>query len=69
VPTYDYKCQDCGKRFDIRASISAYSEGLEAECPECGSDKTTRGFSAINVLTGSQGSGQSSNSCGFSGFG
>ena len=68
MPTYDYRCQDCGEAFDIRASMAAYSEGLSPRCPECGSANAVRGFSAVNVLTGSSGSGQSSGSCGPSAF-
>ncbi len=74
MPTYDYKCQDCGKAFNVRASIAAYSEGLNAECPECGSDNPVRVFSGVNVLTGSVRGGSPSSACdlggcGASGFG
>ncbi|UCG87135.1 MAG: zinc ribbon domain-containing protein [Gemmatimonadota bacterium] len=70
MPTYDYKCQDCGHAFDIRASMAAYSEGLAAQCPECGSHNAVRGFSAVNVLAGSRGSSGSAGTagCGPSGF-
>ena len=73
MPTYDYTCQDCGKKFDIRASIAAYSDGLRPPCPECGSTNAVRGFTAVNVLTGTGSSGGSTRStgagCGSSGFG
>jgi putative FmdB family regulatory protein len=68
VPTYDYRCQDCGKPFDVRASMAAYSEGLTPRCPDCGSENAVRGFSAVNVLTGSHGSTYPSGGCGPSGF-
>jgi len=69
VPTYDYQCQDCGKPFEIRASISAYSEGLSPLCPDCGSDNAERTFGAVNVLTGSRSTGAPPAGCGTSGFG
>jgi putative FmdB family regulatory protein len=70
VPTYDYKCEDCGKAFDVRASIAAYTEGLKPRCPECGSQNAVRGFSVVNVLSGSRGSSGShgGTGCGPSGF-
>jgi putative FmdB family regulatory protein len=32
VPTYEYECKDCGKRFDIFQSITA--DPIEV-CPSC----------------------------------
>jgi putative FmdB family regulatory protein len=68
VPTYDYVCQDCSKEFDLRASIAAYSKGLSPRCPDCGSENAARGFSAVNVLTGSSGTNTASSNCGPGGF-
>lgn len=68
MPTYEYTCENCDKPFDIRASIATYTEGLNARCPACGSDQVVRGFSAVNVLTGSQRSTGTSAGCGPSGF-
>jgi putative FmdB family regulatory protein len=69
VPTYDYVCQDCGHRFDVRMSISAYSEGVRPTCTGCGSNNAARSFAAVNVLTGSRGIGGSSAAgCGPGGF-
>lgn len=66
MPTYDYVCQDCGQRFDVRMSISAYSEGAKPNCAACGSTNVARGYSTVTVLTGSRGSGGSA--CGTGGF-
>jgi putative FmdB family regulatory protein len=68
LPTYDYVCLECGRQFDVRASISAYSAGLSPHCPDCGSDNADRRFSSVNVLTGSQESAGSPPNCGPSGF-
>lgn len=69
MPAYDYKCQDCGAEFEIRMSMSSYSEGVTPECTACGSKRTERSFGAITVLTGGRGGGTSSPSCGPTGFG
>lgn len=69
MPAYDYTCQDCGKTFEIRMSISTYSNGVEAGCPTCNSTNTARSFTAVNVMTGSSGGSGSAPSCAPSGFG
>ena len=68
MPRYDYVCQDCGRQFDVRASMSAYSEGLSPDCPDCGSQNAERRFSTVNVLSGSNGTPQAAGGCGSSGF-
>ena len=69
MPAYDYICQDCGERFEIRMSISAYSEGTTPPCKSCGSVRVTRSFGAVNVLTGGRSSGGSyASPCGTGGF-
>ncbi len=32
MPTYDYKCRDCGHAFEIQQS---FSDDALTECPEC----------------------------------
>ncbi len=69
MPAYDYVCQDCGARFEVRMSMSAYSEGAKVPCETCGSQNVVRAFTTVNVLTGSRGGGASSGaSCGSGGF-
>jgi len=68
MPAYDYVCEDCGTPFEIRASMSAYSQGLNPKCPECGSQNAVRKFGAVNVLTRSSGGSPSPSGCGRSGF-
>ena len=38
MPTYDYECGGCGKRFEIFHSITE----TKKKCPECGRQKLTR---------------------------
>lgn len=70
MPAYDYVCQDCGERFEVRMSIAAYSEGAKTTCEACGSSRVVRAFTAVNVLTGGRGGGSAApaSSCGHSGF-
>lgn len=47
MPTYEFKCDDCGERFDIRASFSEKEKGLNHECPRCGNEDTERVFGGL----------------------
>lgn len=40
MPIYEYFCQDCENKFDVKASISEKEKGLKVNCPSCGSSKT-----------------------------
>ena len=60
MPTYDFVCQDCKTPFEVRMSITAYSEGARPQCEKCGSEKVERTFSAVNVITSGRGSSSTS---------
>lgn len=72
MPSYDFVCRKCGASFEVRMSISAYSEGRGRACTECGSTEVDRTFTAVNVIAGgSSGGGSgawSGGGCGSSGF-
>ena len=68
MPAYDYICQECGARFEVRMSIAAYSEGAEVACDRCGSKQVARAFTSVNVLTTTRSGGSSSGGCGSGGF-
>ncbi|MCM8771338.1 MAG: zinc ribbon domain-containing protein [Candidatus Omnitrophica bacterium] len=40
MPTYEYFCQNCENRFEIKVSVSEKEKGLKVKCPRCGSNKT-----------------------------
>ena len=40
MPTYQYRCEKCGKRFERTETISEH-ERVEPQCPKCGSKKVT----------------------------
>jgi putative FmdB family regulatory protein len=64
MPAYDYRCQDCGTAFEVRMSISAYSNGEHPPCSNCGSTEVARTFGAVNVLTGGRSGSSLGPSCG-----
>jgi len=43
MPTYDYKCKECGNVFEVFRRFSELDE--QVDCPNCGSHKTERLFS------------------------
>ena len=61
MPTYDYACQACEARFEVRMSITAYSEGAKPVCEKCGSGDVTRAFTSVNVITSGRSSGSACN--------
>ncbi|HIH96217.1 MAG TPA: zinc ribbon domain-containing protein [Thermoplasmata archaeon] len=47
IPTYDYKCKECGKVFEVFRHFSEMDE--EVNCPTCGSTQTERVFSIPHI--------------------
>lgn len=47
MPTYDYKCKECGKVFEVFRRFSDYDK--EIRCPDCGSEKSERVFSIPQI--------------------
>ncbi|MBM3334551.1 zinc ribbon domain-containing protein [Candidatus Sumerlaeota bacterium] len=54
MPVYEYRCEDCGKKFQIIATIAKYSAGLDATCPKCQSSKVGRIIGRPTVLGASR---------------
>lgn len=50
MPTYDYQCQVCGQTFEVRATITQKTAGLEPECPECHSKTTIQAFRSMMFI-------------------
>ena len=44
MPIYEYKCQDCGTKFE---KLVRRSEGPELECPSCGQKHLEQEFSTF----------------------
>jgi putative FmdB family regulatory protein len=48
MPTYDYACGNCGKRFDIYLSYSEYGK-TPVLCVHCGSDQVKRRLNRVRM--------------------
>ena len=48
MPTYDFRCMNCGKRFEVFLSFTEY-EKAEIKCSFCGSAKVQRKIGRIRV--------------------
>lgn len=62
--TYEYECNDCGRRYEIKATISEKERGLRLDCPKCHSARATQVLSSVNMMTGSRGGGAAPPFCG-----
>lgn len=60
MPFYEYKCQDCGHKFEELRKMSEMDDGIA--CPKCGSNNTKRELSAF--CTGGGTTTQPSGGCG-----
>jgi putative FmdB family regulatory protein len=45
MPIYEYKCQDCGNRFEKLVRRAAEADGVE--CPSCGQKHLTQELSVF----------------------
>jgi putative FmdB family regulatory protein len=52
MPIFEYKCNDCNKKFDVLHKSSANLE--EVICPECKSNNNQKLFSTFSASNGSQ---------------
>jgi putative FmdB family regulatory protein len=61
MPVYEYVCPKGLDRFEVLASIAKKEQGLDPECPKCGSTGARQVFSSVAISTG--GKNQSSPCC------
>jgi putative FmdB family regulatory protein len=45
MPLYEYRCRDCGHRFEVLQRSGAGAEGVE--CPRCGAARPERTLSTF----------------------
>ena len=50
VPTYQYRCRECGKSFERTETISE-PDAAKVRCPKCNSKKVTQVPGRIQVVT------------------
>ena len=51
MPTYEYRCEKCRKRFKITESISEHASA-KPRCPKCGGKKLSRVPGRFFAITG-----------------
>lgn len=60
MPTYEYRCKDCGTTIEVNMSMEEKAQGPTITCAKCGSTKLTQvfgGFSMINIKKSGGGCG------------
>jgi len=53
MPTYEYRCVECQKRFEIFLTYAEYDRG-EVTCPACGSRNIQRRIGRIRIAKGEE---------------
>lgn len=51
MPTYDYECRKCGKKFSVTLSMSQHGK-KRVKCPKCQGTQTAQRVSAFFAITG-----------------
>ena len=53
MPSYEFRCEKCDKAFERIWSLSEYDKRIKEnnKCPSCGSTKTVRTISLVQVKT------------------
>lgn len=62
MPIFEYRCNDCGKKFEIFFKSMRESENVK--CPECNSENIGKLFSSFNSSSISTMSGNMQCCCG-----
>ena len=50
MPDYEYRCEECGKRFSVTMGIKAH-DTAKVKCPKCSSRKVRQRVSAFHAIT------------------
>jgi putative FmdB family regulatory protein len=52
MPTYEFQCEKCRKRFELVYTIKEYErKARKLKCPKCGSTRVGRKISSFEVKT------------------
>ncbi len=51
MPTYEFKCKKCQKKFSLQFSYSDYIKQKSFHCPHCKSEDVVRIFSNFTAVT------------------
>lgn len=64
MPLYDYQCDDCQTKFEVRATFQEKERGLKPVCPKCQSVETHQLMSlGLFLRVGSSGVSELSSTC------
>jgi putative FmdB family regulatory protein len=66
MPLYEYRCRECGHRFEVLQRLGQGAEGLT--CPQCGAEQLEKQFSTFASAGGAEAGGSSAAGCGPGGF-
>lgn len=58
MPTYDFKCEDCGHVFELFLTFTQQDSHPAIRCPKCSSEQIQRVWTApvtIGAITGASG--------------
>lgn len=61
MPMYEYRCTECGRRYEQLRRMSEADTNLE--CPQCASKKVERQISACAIGGGTSGGGNGGGGC------
>lgn len=50
MPTYEYECKECNKKFSVMLSISEHDAG-KVSCPKCKGKRVKQSVSAFTTKT------------------
>jgi putative FmdB family regulatory protein len=50
MPTYEYECRDCKKKFTVILTISEHDKG-KVSCPKCKGKRVVQSMSAFMTKT------------------
>jgi putative FmdB family regulatory protein len=50
MPTYDYKCRDCNKKFSLVLTVEVHDK-KKVKCPSCQSRKVDQQLAAFYAVT------------------
>ena len=51
MPTYEYRCKECGRRFSKSMTLSQHDRRTKSPCPKCQSRKTEQLPSSFQAVT------------------
>ncbi len=54
MPVYEFKCEDCGRHFDVVASLAEFDAGLKPVCPGCAGRTCRQVIGRVTLLTSSK---------------